>query len=1400
MSKTTCSTLLTPITILLCLLLAAPTLAAECEIIDSEFTVLNNSLNTPNSAVLDASGSPAQSDPSSQSYLIDIEYGIADVTTIGPWSAVLDASTSPVQSEPSSWCYLIDTEYGVADVTTVSPDSDVLDASGAPVQSNPSSQSYLVDTEYNVADTTTSSPASAITDASGSPVQSDPSSQSYLIDTEFTVVDESEPEPWSGADYFYYYPTSAFPGEETELTVIVKLTEISMRAGDPVQWYITAPGGETITGESDALKCCLVGGLYDRAYYDFPESGTYTIRVEFPRYTEYAEWPVEVAAPPTITITTPASGTIVSTSTVTITGTASSDTSSVASVTVNGVPATGTTNWNADVNLVEGENIITIIAKDLEHNKRTVKLQLFYYGHEDIHPLFSNVPHVEVGGTFYRWYMTTFRDSTIAIDSNYLDYTQPDENGVFNVSVNTSKRGITSPGTVDVLTYSASITKNGQTMQADTSLFNFTLNILPRNYSTSWYLGNTIGGGGGIIPYVEGEENTDFRMTTGNHDSILLMNRDINNKGTIGATAALFEAEAPGVNFEAVKGDIHGSVQEIYGSQVNVDYENAEDVQKLESSLYILTSTIPHGTNPMMAKIIDTVLDELTADLTTDYYESGVGISGGGGVDILKVGFGLESTEEPERARMGCADMGFGLDFEAGASLKNRTYPTIDSQEYLIQYVYSAKEGIDGSVLDNDIVDWGESEYIDATVIIGQDKNKVLYGKVKIKDNEKSVMSDYVTKEITYDYGPIADENIANPFESDTIDTVSAFGKFIKNDKSFNQGDIEVVETRGQKLAIELPLGLTIGGVKLSINPGIRMGNASNYLADKQVIHNKESYALEKYAYDAHVQGSAEELTHIVESLLEPVETVMEEVMKTITDYAEKGKKIFFISCQIWFRDNTYFFDTEDPLSSAAVSRTASNPTAQSDQTPEIIISTYTPNEPAPQTIATFGAMGVSSGYATSLSGGDFVIGNITDLQPYNISFTPAAQLTLNYTEEDIAGIDESNISIYRWDNSNNSWMPFSSVVNTTENTVITNITRFGTYAIGYDKTDPVIEWNASDMYQGNITVEAIVTDTGSGINTSAIRVYLDDSEQNFTYNIFSGLLKSAINTSADDHTVRIYAEDTSGNSNITEKLVASIEPAAIKCLQISHIGNDTIELSWTGEGGTYSIQNYLIYRNAELVANTTQMNFTIRSTDSTTYAIYPVDANGNTGIGKAISYRLSQLIPDFTYNWENMLYPTTGCPITFDATGSYIINGTIETNITTYTWLFNGDVNNTKSGKIINYTFTNAGLHKITLQIEDDNQNNATVTKIVNITAQQKGDLNHDGTLAPADAAIALQLAASGGWDANADVNHDNHITSLDALMILQAAAGQIELWLVPICTDRTPDLSFKDPPETDI
>jgi parallel beta-helix repeat protein len=64
-----------------------------------------------------------------------------------------------------------------------------------------------------------------------------------------------------------------------------------------------------------------------------------------------------------------------------------------------------------------------------------------------------------------------------------------------------------------------------------------------------------------------------------------------------------------------------------------------------------------------------------------------------------------------------------------------------------------------------------------------------------------------------------------------------------------------------------------------------------------------------------------------------------------------------------------------------------------------------------------------------------------------------------------------------------------------------------------------------------------------------------------------------------------------------------------------------------------------------------------------------------------------------------------------------------------------------------------------------------------------QRGDLNGDDQITPADAAIVLAFAAGGSAScdaatlAAADVNGDHRVTSLDALMILQAAAGAIDL-----------------------
>ena len=81
--------------------------------------------------------------------------------------------------------------------------------------------------------------------------------------------------------------------------------------------------------------------------------------------------------PPVINIVSPQNGTTLVTPAVTIAGTIS-DASDVALVTVNGETATGTTNWDADVTLINGENNITIVSTDDLGNTQSVVLTVYY--------------------------------------------------------------------------------------------------------------------------------------------------------------------------------------------------------------------------------------------------------------------------------------------------------------------------------------------------------------------------------------------------------------------------------------------------------------------------------------------------------------------------------------------------------------------------------------------------------------------------------------------------------------------------------------------------------------------------------------------------------------------------------------------------------------------------------------------------------------------------------------------------------------------------------------------------------------------------------------------------------------------------------------------------------------
>jgi len=72
----------------------------------------------------------------------------------------------------------------------------------------------------------------------------------------------------------------------------------------------------------------------------------------------------------------------------------------------------------------------------------------------------------------------------------------------------------------------------------------------------------------------------------------------------------------------------------------------------------------------------------------------------------------------------------------------------------------------------------------------------------------------------------------------------------------------------------------------------------------------------------------------------------------------------------------------------------------------------------------------------------------------------------------------------------------------------------------------------------------------------------------------------------------------------------------------------------------------------------------------------------------------------------------------------------------------------------------------------------NADVLIRIGVFIADLGDVNHDGSITPADATITLRMAAGAvPPNGEADMNRDGAVTSLDALMILQVVSGAITI-----------------------
>ena len=171
------------------------------------------------------------------------------------------------------------------------------------------------------------------------------------------------------------------------------------------------------------------------------------------------------------------------------------------------------------------------------------------------------------------------------------------------------------------------------------------------------------------------------------------------------------------------------------------------------------------------------------------------------------------------------------------------------------------------------------------------------------------------------------------------------------------------------------------------------------------------------------------------------------------------------------------------------------------------------------------------------------------------------------------------------------------------------------------------------------------------------------------------------------------------------------------------------------------------------------------------TLTVVAVDGSGNSNHTAAIVDINKIPVANFTYSPD---IPKTTDTVTFDASAS--CDPDPEGHIMEYIWNFgdSGDGNiTTTTDAMITHSYATEGYYLVSLTVTDDKGAAGQVSRLITVTAP-RGDLNHDGVVTSADAAIVLEMAARGGWSEEADVDGDDVVTSLDALMVLGGGARQ--------------------------
>ena len=205
-----------------------------------------------------------------------------------------------------------------------------------------------------------------------------------------------------------------------------------------------------------------------------------------------------------------------------------------------------------------------------------------------------------------------------------------------------------------------------------------------------------------------------------------------------------------------------------------------------------------------------------------------------------------------------------------------------------------------------------------------------------------------------------------------------------------------------------------------------------------------------------------------------------------------------------------------------------------------------------------------------------FVVGGVYDLQPYTQTLSPAATLVITYTDDAVAGRDESLFRPYRWEPADNAWRPLADPVDTANNTMTSTITSLGTYAIGFDDQPPVIEeiipGPDADLATYLPGFRITLSDAGSGVDPASLQLTLAGTPVSAAFDPIQGLLwySPTLAIANGVYTMSIQATDTTGNAiTVTSPFTIAV-PAPVVSGVSPHVIYESITTTVTITGTSF--------------------------------------------------------------------------------------------------------------------------------------------------------------------------------------------------------------------------------------